>query len=52
MVFVSVEDNTQPLTSPVVGIFARPQLSPAPPGYIGEINDNDSRITDYLNKVQ
>ncbi len=48
MAYVSVEDPTQPSTSPVTGIFYAPQNAPVPPGYIGEISDGDARIAAFL----
>ncbi len=51
MAFVSVEDDGNPLTSPIVGIFACPQLSPIPPGYIGEVSDHDPRISAFIDTI-
>ena len=48
MAFVSLTDPTQPLTSPVTGVFNSPQNSPLPVGYIGHLDDNDSRIAEFL----
>ena len=49
---VSVQDPTNPTTSPVTGIFASEQQPPAPAGYIGEIDDNDPRIAAFLAKQE
>ena len=48
MAFVAVEDPTQPVTSPIIGMFAVPQNNPAPEGYIGEIDDSNARIATYI----
>lgn len=48
MAYVSVQDSTQPATSPITGIFASPQNAPAPAGYIGQIADADARIATFI----
>jgi hypothetical protein len=47
MPYASVEDTTNPTTSPLTGLYQSPQSSPTPPGYIGPIAETDSRIATF-----
>lgn len=46
MAYVSVEDPTQPATSPITGVYNMPQENTVA-GYIGEIDDTDARIAAF-----
>lgn len=50
--YVCVEDITKPDTSPVTGIFFRPQNDQNLTGYIGFIDDSDPRINNFLTSHQ
>lgn len=43
MAYISVEDPTQPATSPIIGVYNMPQ-NDSVLGYIGEVDDSDPRI--------
>lgn len=47
MAYVCVADIANPATSAVIAIFNYPQNNPASSGYIGYIDDSDSRIAIY-----